>query len=201
MNPMPYSESCDRNKAPILEVLLQLLPGNGKILEIGSGTGQHVVHFAPKFPGLQWQTSDRDEYLQGLVARVKQEGSQNVLPPIKLDVLEKWPDEDFDAVYSANTAHIMGWDAVCATFTGVGAHLTHGGVYCLYGPFNQDGGFTSDSNRKFDRHLRIRDPEMGLRDIEALESQARANQMILQQQFSMPANNQILVFQKKGCQD
>jgi cyclopropane fatty-acyl-phospholipid synthase-like methyltransferase len=201
MSPLPYSESCDRNKVPILEVLLQLLPGDGKILEIGSGTGQHVVHFAPKFPGLNWQTSDRDEYLQGLIARVKQEGSQNILPPIKLDVLETWPDKDFDAVYSANTAHIMGWDAVCATFAGVGAHLTHGGVYCLYGPFNQGGEFTSDSNREFDRHLRNLDPRMGLRDIEALDSQAKANQMIFRQKYCLPANNQILVFQKKGYQD
>ena len=118
MTPLPYSESCERNKTPILKVLQQLLPSSGKILEIGSGTGQHIVHFAPYFPVLQWQPSDRDEYLQGLTARVVQEGSPNILPPIKLDVLESWPDRVFDAVYSANTAHIMGWHAVCATFAG-----------------------------------------------------------------------------------
>ncbi len=200
MIPLPYSESCERNKAPILEVLQQLLPSSGKILEIGSGTGQHIAYFAPHFPLLQWQPSDRDEYLPGLTARVEQEGSPNILPPIKLDVLEQWPDGRFDAAYSANTAHIMGWDAVCATFAGLGAHLAPGGLYCLYGPFNQDGGFTAESNREFDRHLRSSDPHMGLRDLEALESLAKRSQMLLQEQFSMPANNQILVFRKKGLQ-
>jgi hypothetical protein len=200
MIPLPYSESCERNKAPILEVLQQLLPCSGKVLEIGSGTGQHIVYFAPHFPLLQWQPSDRDECLQGLTARVGQACSPNILPPIKLDVLEHWPDEVFDAAYSANTAHIMGWDAVCATFTRLGIHLAPGSLYCLYGPFNQDGRYTADSNRKFDRHLRSQDPQMGLRDIEALELLADRSQMVLQQQFPMPANNQILVFRKKGLQ-
>ena len=200
MIPLPYSESCERNKAPILEVLRHLLPSSGKILEIGSGTGQHIVHFAHHFPLLQWQPSDRDEHLQGLTARVGQEGSPNIFPPIKLDVLEQWPDGVFDAAYSANTAHIMGWDAVCATFAGLGAHLVAGGLYCLYGPFNQEGRFTADSNREFDRHLRSRDPQMGLRDIEALESLANNSKMVLQKQFPLPANNQILVFRKEGPQ-
>jgi SAM-dependent methyltransferase len=200
MIPLPHSESCERNKEPILEVLQQLLPSSGKILEIGSGTGQHIVHFAPHFPLLQWQPSDRDEYLQGLTARVRQEGSLNILPPIMLDVLGQWPDGVFDAAYSANTSHIMGWDAVCATFAGLGALLVPGGLYCLYGPFNQDGRFTADSNREFDSHLRSRDPEMGLRDLEALESLANNNQMVLQKQFPMPANNQVLVFRKEGLQ-
>ncbi len=198
MIPLPCSESCERNKGPILEVLRQLLPSCGRILEIGSGTGQHVVYFASHFPSLQWQPSDRDEYLPGLTARVEQGGSPNILPPIKLDVLEPWPEGLFDAVYSANTAHIMSWDAVCATFAGLGECLISGGLYCLYGPFNQDGHFTADSNRVFDRHLRSRDSEMGLRDLQALEELASLNQMVLQQKFSMPANNQILVFRKEG---
>jgi hypothetical protein len=131
---------------------------------------------------------------------VKQEGSPNILPPIKLDVLEQWPGGGFDAAYSANTAHIMGWDAVCAVFAGLGAHLAPGGLFCLYGPFNQDGRFTADSNREFDRHLRSSDPQMGLRDLEALESLANNSKMVLQKQFPMPANNQILVFRKEGLQ-
>ncbi len=198
MIPLPYSASCERNKAPILKVLQQLLPSSGKILEIGSGTGQHIVYFASHFPVLQWQPSDRDEYLQGLTARVGREGSPNILPPIILDVLDEWPDGVFDAAYSANTAHIMGWDAVRATFTGLGAHLGPGGLYCLYGPFNQDGRFTADSNREFDSHLRKRDPQMGLRDLKALESLANRSQMVLHKQFPMPANNQILVYRKMG---
>ena len=200
MIPLPYSESCERNKAPILEVLQQILPSDGNILEIGSGTGQHIVHFAPHFPVLQWQPSERDDYLQGLTARVQREGSPNILPPIELDVLEQWPEGIFNAAYSANTAHIMGWDAVCAMFVGLGVRLAEGGSYCLYGPFNQDGRFTADSNRVFDLQLRSRDQEMGLRDIEALESLANRSQMIFQKQFPMPANNQILVFRKKGSQ-
>ena len=198
MIPLPFSESCERNKAPILEVLLQFLPSAGKILEIGSGTGQHIVYFAPHFPVLQWQPSDREDNLPGLVDRVGQEGSPNILPPIELDVLEQWPKVDFDVAYSANTAHIMSWDAVCALFAGLGVQLVSGGLYCLYGPFNQGGRHTASSNREFDRHLRSRNPQMGLRDLGELESLANRNQMVLQKQIPMPANNQILVFQKNG---
>ncbi len=196
MTQLPFSEACERNKAPILQVLKQILPSGGAVLEIGSGTGQHIVYFAQHFPGLQWQASDRDENLQGLTARLEQEGCPNILPPIELDVLEQWPDRVFDVVYSANTAHIMGWDAVCATFAGLGELLAPGGLYCLYGPFNQDGRFTSESNRKFDAHLRNGDSPMGLRDIEALEALADRHQMVLVNQIPMPANNQVLVFRK-----
>ena len=111
MTQLPFSEACERNKAPVLHVLRQILPSTGAILEIGSGTGQHIVYFAPNLPGLQWQASDRDENLQGLTARLEQEGSPNILPAIELDVLEQWPDRIFDVAYSANTAHIMGWGA------------------------------------------------------------------------------------------
>ena len=196
MTQLPFSEASERNKAPILHVLKQILPSSGAVLEIGSGTGQHIVYFAPQFPGLQWQASDRNENLQGLNARLEQEGSPNVLPPLELDVLEQWPDRVFDVAYSANTAHIMGWNAVCATFAGLGEHLAPDGLYCLYGPFNQDGQFTSESNRQFDTHLRGGDPQMGIRDIEALESLAKQHQMVLVNQISMPANNQVLVFRK-----
>ncbi len=196
MTQPPFSEACERNKEPILQALKQILPSDGAVLEIGSGTGQHIVYFGPCFPGLQWQASDRDENLQGLTARLEQEGCPNVLPPIELDVLAPWPDRVFDVVYSANTAHIMGWDAVCATFAGLGEHLAPGGLYCLYGPFNQDGRFTSESNRKFDAHLRNGDSQMGLRDIEALEALADRHQMELVNQIPMPANNQVLVFRK-----
>ena len=124
---LPFSDACERNKAPILEVLLQELPEQGKLLEIGSGTGQHLVHFAPRFPGLEWQPSDRSEYLEGLTARIELEASSNVRPAIELDVLRPWQAGTFDAVFSANTAHIMSWSAVCAMFEGTGAHLLIGG--------------------------------------------------------------------------
>ena len=196
MRQLPFSDSCERNKEPILDVLKEILPARGRILEIGSCTGQHLVFFAPHFPHMQWQPSDCPEYLEGLFARLEFEGGANTLPPIELDVFGPWPDQVFDAVYSANTAHIMSWDAVCAMFAGLENHLAPGSVFCLYGPFNQAGRFTSESNEVFDRHLRARSAHMGLRDLEALESLAKRHHMHLESQHPLPANNQLLVFRK-----
>lgn len=193
---LPFAEACERNKQPILDVLSQVLPPTGRILEIGSGTGQHIVFFAPRLPGLLWQPSDRRENLAGISLRIEYEGAENTLPPIELDVLERWPEQEFDAAFSANTAHIMAWEAVCAMFAGLGRQLVFGGLFCLYGPFNQGGNFTAPSNEEFDRQLRARVPHMGLRDIEALESLAESHQMSLEQQYEMPANNQLLVFRR-----
>lgn len=194
---LPYAEACERNKAPILEALLPRLPGRGVVLEIGSGSGQHVVHFAPCFAGLSWQPSDRREHLSGLNARIRAEGGPKVLPAIELDVLGPWPDRVFAAAYSANTAHIMSWPAVCAMFAGVGRRLAPGGPFCLYGPFNVDGAFTAASNEAFDRQLRARDPQMGLRDTGALDSLAREYHMSLEERVALPANNQLLVFRSR----
>lgn len=193
-DPLPFAPACERNKAPILEVLEKELPDTGTVLEIGSATGQHVVHFARHLPALKWQPADRNEYLHGLRQRLNQEGGQNILPPFELDVLKNWPDTLFDAVFSANTAHIMSWQAVCAMFAGVGRCLAPGGVFCLYGPFNVHGRFTSASNEAFDQDLRRQDPQMGLRDIEDLESLARQHQMSYVRNYQLPANNQVLVF-------
>ena len=194
---LPFAPACERNKQPILAVLRQVLPNNGTVLEIGSGTGQHVVHFAAYLPELQWQPADRPEYLPGLRHRLQVEGSANIHSPILLDVLEQWPDQVFDAVYSANTAHIMAWPAVCAMFAGVAPRLVMGGVFCLYGPFNEKGKFTAPSNAAFDVQLRRENPQMGLRDVESLESLAFDQQMSLKHRFQLPANNQLLVFRRK----
>lgn len=196
MTQLPFSSACERNKIPILEVLQEVFPTQGKILEIGSCSGQHLVFFADYFPGLTWQASDRAEYLGGLAARLKLEGSKNTLEPIELDVLGHWPERVYDAVYSANTAHIMGWDAVCGMFAGLEFHLAPGGPFCLYGPFNMGGRFTANSNEEFDHELRTRSPEMGLRDLEGLESLAQRHQMTLVKKFAMPANNHVLVFRR-----
>jgi cyclopropane fatty-acyl-phospholipid synthase-like methyltransferase len=193
---LPYSEACERNKEHILNVLLSVLPAQGRILEIGSCTGQHLVHFAAAFPGLAWQPTDREEYLEGLAARIAAEGRDNILRAVELDVNSSWPDPHFDAVYSANTAHIMSWEMVCDMFAGVGRLLRPGGVFCLYGPFNEAGRYTSDSNQVFDHSLRSRDPVMGIRDLEALDTLARSQHMELIQQERLPANNSLLVFQK-----
>ena len=198
MSNLPFSPACERNKVPIGDALEDVLPVGGDVLEIGSGTGQHVVYLASRFARLRWQPSDRADCLPGLVARVEQEAGENVLPPVELDVCGEWPARRFDAAYSANTAHIMGWDAVCSMFAGVGACLKTGGVFCLYGPFNEQGQYTSASNAEFDRDLRLRDPAMGIRDRESLESLAEDQGMSLRNVFKLPANNQLLVFYRKG---
>lgn len=167
------------------------------MLEIGSGTGQHAVFFAQRLPGILWQPSDREENLAGLEARFSAESNKNILPLLKLDVIrDSWPDTFFDAAFSANTAHIMPWEAVVAMFTGVAARLVSDARFCLYGPFNIDACFTSQSNANFDAHLRAQDPKMGIRDMAEIENLANLHQMSLEQKLVMPANNFILVFKK-----
>lgn len=167
------------------------------MLEIGSGTGQHAVFFTQNMTDLLWQPTDREGNIEGLEARIKVEGNSNILPPIKLDVMhDTWPGYTYDAAYSANTAHIMQWEAVEAMFAGVGEHLLSQARFCLYGPFNIDNCFTSQSNAQFDARLRAEDSKMGIRDTGAIASLANLHQLALEQQIAMPANNFILVFQK-----
>jgi SAM-dependent methyltransferase len=197
---LPYVEACERNKAPILDALQGRLPRRGHVLEVGSGSGQHVVHFAPHFERLTWQPSERAELLHGLNARIRLEGGPNVLPAIELDVCGIWPDRAYAAAYSANTAHIMPWPAVCAMIAGVGRRLVPGGAFCLYGPFNFGGNYTAPSNEAFDRQLQARDPAMGLRDVGALDSLAHEHQMALEERVALPANNQLLLFRSTRSQ-
>ena len=197
MQPIPFSSAAQRNRQPILDQLQLLLPQRGTVLEIGSGTGQHAVFFTQNMPGLLWQPSDRQENLAGLEACFSAAGNESILPPLKLDVIhDTWPDCSFDGVYSANTAHIMPWQAVVAMIEGVAAHLLTHARFCLYGPFNIDNCFTSESNEKFDLHLRAEDPQMGIRDMAMIESLARLQQMQLERKIAMPANNFLLVFNK-----
>jgi len=197
VNTAPFSIAAERNRHPILERLQVLLPSTGTVLEIGSGTGQHATFFAEKLPNLLWQPSDREENLTGLEARFKAESTENILPLMKLDVVsDPWPGCSFNAVYSANTAHIMHWDAVIAMFSGVAAHLLNEGLFCLYGPFNIDNRFTSESNAQFDAQLRAQDPQMGIRDMAVVESLAVLHKMRLEQKLAMPANNFLLAFKK-----
>jgi SAM-dependent methyltransferase len=193
---LPFAPACERNKQPILEVLRRVLPQSGTVLEIGSCTGQHLVFFANELPGLEWQPSDQAEYLPGLNLRLEQEAGSNVHPAIVLDVASDWPTSRFDAVISANTAHIMDWPEVVCMFDGVSRVLLPGGVFALYGPFNENGEFTSASNQAFDQDLKSRDPRMGIRDRKDLETLATNHQMSLEQKVAMPANNQVLVFRR-----
>ncbi len=192
----PYSESCDQNREPILAVLRQVLTSPGELLEIGSGTGQHAVYFGAELPHLTWQTSDRPEYLPGIRMWLAEAGLANVREPLELDVAKPWPVSRADAVYSANTAHIMSWPEVEQFIAGVGRILAPGGVFCLYGPFNYGGQFTSESNARFDAWLKARDPLSGVRDFEALDELATAAGLSLLHDFAMPANNRTLVWRR-----
>jgi cyclopropane fatty-acyl-phospholipid synthase-like methyltransferase len=195
----PYSESCDQNRAPILEILRLELADRSRLLELGSGTGQHAVYFAPEFPDLIWQTSDVAGLHAGIVAWLREAGSTNILPPLALDVCrDRWPDSSYDAVFSANTVHIMAWPEVECLFEGIGRVLEDGGVFCLYGPFNYEGRYTSASNARFDDWLKQRDPSSGIRDIEALDGLAQLAGMQLKKDYEMPANNRTLVWLKTG---
>lgn len=194
---LPFSQACENNKAPILNVLEGYLGDASTVLEIGSGTGQHAVFFAEQMPHLRWQTSDRPHLLAGLRARQEQAGLPNLPPPLALDVaLWPWPVLTTDAVFSANTAHIMSWPLVRMFIAGVGRLLPAGGLFMLYGPFNYDGKATSESNAQFDRMLRERDPESGIRDIEALVLYAGQCGLNIAADHPMPANNRLLIWQR-----
>jgi SAM-dependent methyltransferase len=195
---LPFSEACERNKEPILAVLREAFADRRRVVEIGAGTGQHAVHFARHLPRVAWQPTDRAEWLDGLAARVAAEGPPNLLPPVELDVLrEPWPAVRGDAVFSANTLHIMSWPAVEALFAGLERILEPGGVLAVYGPFRYRGAFTTASNADFDAMLRERDPASGVRDFEAVNALAEAAGLVLQADHSMPANNQLLVWRGK----
>ncbi len=199
----PFSPSCERNRDSILEVLRVHFAGTRHVLEIGSGTGQHAVHFAAAMPWLQWQCSDRAENLPGIRAWLDEAGLPNTLGPVELDVAHgSWPAMDFDAVFTANTLHIMGWEEVEALFVDLGERLAFAPAaavsftLAVYGPFNYGGDFTSDSNRRFDASLRARDPRMGIRDFEAVDGLASAIGLELIDDIAMPANNRSLVWRR-----
>lgn len=189
------SEACERNKEPIRKILAQAFPHSRKVLEIGSGTGQHAVHFAAHFPHLVWQPTDTGDYLPGLRERIAQEGTPNLLLPLELDVRElPWKVESVDALFTANTLHIMSWPTVKALFRGLGAVLAGPAVLCIYGPFRYSGQYTSTSNAEFDRFLQARDPASGLRDFEQVNILASEQGLSLLEDHAMPANNRLLIW-------
>jgi len=193
----PYSPACDNNRKPILSVIAPLLRNSRAVLEIGSGTGQHAAYFARELPHLIWQSSDVAGNLAGIRQWLREAQADNAPPPLNLDVSsEDWPAADVDAVFSANTCHIMHWPQVCRLFAGAARLLPSGGLLILYGPFTFNGEFTSDSNRRFDAMLRARDPGSGLRDFGALDKLASAGGMQFRREYAMPANNHILCWEK-----
>lgn len=193
----PYCESCERNREPILAVLRKAFADRRHVLEIGSGTGQHAVYFAEALPHLLWQTSDLEENHPGIREWMREAGLKNVLLPVHLNVNDgDWPIASVDAVFSANTLHILGWSEVRRFFDGVVRVLERDGVLAVYGPFNYDGRYTSESNARFDQWLRERDPRSAIRDFEAVDELAQGVGLKLDGDYAMPANNRCLVWRK-----
>lgn len=191
------SEACERNKEPILRILTEALAHSRVVLEIGSGTGQHAVHFATHLPHLSWQPTDRADYLPGLRERIAHDGPGNLLPAIELDVRNlPWPVGPVDAIFTANTLHIMEWAAVEDLFRGVGSVLRAPGVLCVYGPFRYGGRYTSASNAEFDKYLKARDPRSGIRNFEDVNILSGEQGLHLVADHAMPANNQLIVWHK-----
>ncbi len=198
----PYSESCVQNREPIFKIIQQLFSTSKNLLEIGSGTGQHAVYFARELPHLDWQTSDVKENHEGINQWLDEAQLDNVKPPLSLAACDReaWAKLEgadyYDAVFSANAVHIMGEADVQCLVKNVGNTLTSTGLFVLYGPFNYQGKYTSDSNARFDVWLKNRDSISGIRDFEWIDSLANKAGMTLQYDVEMPANNRILVWQK-----
>jgi hypothetical protein len=193
----PYSESCEQNQAPILEILRETLANQKRVLEIASGTGQHAVYFGRALPHLTWQTSELAQNHEGILAWLNEAQLSNVLPPVAIDVNDdRWPIEIVDTVFNANTVHIISWPEVERMFAGIARVLSAGGILCLYGPFNYGGKFTSESNARFDAWLKSRNKNSGVRDFEAINRLAETYGLFLLRDVAMPSNNRTLVWQR-----
>lgn len=194
---LPTAPATLRNSAAILGVLRHELTDCRNLLEIGSGTGQHAVHFAACMPDICWQTSDLPENHDGIRAHIANAGLDNVKAPLTLDVRSRSPDtRKYDAVFTANTMHIMSFSAVGKMLPLIAGHLSRCGLFAAYGPFQQGGKFNTESNANFDGSLRARDPEMGIRELEEIDSLAENVSMRRVRTYAMPANNLLLIWQK-----
>lgn len=194
---MIFSEAAERNKQPILNILRPLLANRTAVLEIGSGTGQHAVFFASALPHLIWHPTELPDKLAILTRMCRSHPSENLAAPLPFDIDDDhWPTIQADAVFTANTLHIIHWPQVCRLFSRAGALLPQQGIFCTYGPYNRDGRYTSISNAQFDEWLKNRDPGSGIRDIADLQQLAEKCGMPLQHDFAMLANNRLLVWRK-----
>ena len=196
MDAKPFAPACERNRDPILAVLRTQFADRRKVLEVGSGTGQHAVYFAAALPWLTWQCADLAAQLPGIRLWLEEAGLPNTPPPFALDVRGPWPTGPYDAVFSANILHIVGWPEVEAFFAGVGQALGAAGMLVVYGPFNAGGVYTSESNRDFDAWLKARDPRSGIRDVEAVQALAAQVGLRAVDDVAMPANNRCLVWRR-----
>ncbi|OAI15658.1 MULTISPECIES: DUF938 domain-containing protein [Methylomonas] len=195
MTAKPFSQACENNKDSILQVLKTAFTEPATVWEIGSGTGQHACHFARHLPHLEWQPTDRAEHLPGIALWRDEAGLDNLRPALALDVTDAiWPCNGIDALFSANTLHIMGHAEVEVLFQKLRIHLSPVATACFYGPFNYQGRYTSDSNARFDEWLKQRDPRSGIKDYEWIADLAAAAGLTVTDDVEMPANNRTLVF-------
>lgn len=192
----PDAPSCERNREPILAVLRDHFADRRAVLEIGSGTGQHAVFFAAALPHLRWQAADRTANLAGIRAWLDEAALPNTPAPIAFDVSAAWPQQRFDAVFSANILHIMSWSEVGRFFAGLPDILTDDARLVIYGPFNYGGQYTSESNAVFNAWLKSQGAHQGLRDFEAVDALARQAGLVLLEDRAMPSNNRCLVWQR-----
>lgn len=193
----PFSEACENNKDPILHVLTRCFAETCDVLEIGSGTGQHAVHFARHLPHLHWQPSDLSLNHAGIQSWIEYSQLRNIAAPIELDVdKQPWQVGEYDAVFTANTLHIMAWRQIENLFSGLKNVMREGSILAIYGPFNYGGKYTSPSNRRFDQWLREQNPYSAIRDFESVEALAKASGLQRREDNAMPANNRLLVWQK-----
>ncbi len=195
--PKAFSQSCENNKQAILQVIQTVFKQSQTVWEIGSGTGQHACYFANNLPHLRWQATDRKENLAGINCWIEEAGLKNLAHSVELNVINQpWPCEQIDALFTANTLHIMHWNEVQCFFNGLKKHLSEKASVCIYGPFNYQGQYTSPSNEQFDQWLKAQDPARGIRDFEEVERLANHAGLSIRHDFEMPANNRLLVFQK-----
>ncbi len=185
-----------RNQDAIAEVLSEVFSDTDSVLELGSGTGQHAVYMSRAFPHLTWQPTDLAECVAGMKCWRDDAGLANVCEPIALDVtMDHWPISiQYDAIFTANTLHYVGWDIAEALLIGAAKALKPNGTFCIYGPFNENGRYTGEGNRQFDGWLKNRDPDSGIRDIETVQKSLSQFDLVLTSRYQMPANNLMLVF-------
>ena len=197
MSQKPFAPSADRNRHAILDVLRTELTAGDSVLEFGSGTGQHVCHFAHELPEVRWQPTDKADKLPGMIQWIEQSGCTNILAPSELDLRHQVPEfRDITLCYSANTLHIVSWPLVEKLFMQAAQVLGAAGKLCIYGPFMFDGQHISEGNREFDRQLRAADPDSGIRDIAELDQLAQSQGFLCARATALPANNHLLVWDR-----
>jgi cyclopropane fatty-acyl-phospholipid synthase-like methyltransferase len=193
----PFSQACENNKQPILDILLRVFSDRKQVLEIGSGTGQHAVHFAPQLPQLIWQTADLEHSHEGINAWIDDNPAENLRSPLPLDADHlPWLFDPVDAAFTANTCHIMAWSSVVNMFAGLDSAMEPNATLAIYGPFNYNGKFTSESNARFDQWIKQKAHHQGIRDFEAINKLAGKIGLSLIEDNEMPANNRLLVWQR-----